>query len=77
MKVTCACFGASATPIAPVHAVRNGLLLAAALAATALSAAGRVAPGDLLAVLVAVGVGGLLALVLTRLDDFVFLLAPR
>jgi hypothetical protein len=77
MKVTCACFGSPTTRIAPVHAVRNCVLLAAALGAAAFSVASRGAPGDLLAVAVAIAVGGLLAVVITRLDDFVFLLAPR
>ncbi len=77
MTVTCACFGASASAIAPVHAVRNALLLTGALVAAVTSWLAPGTPADLVAVLVAVGVACLAALVLTRLEDFVFLLAPR
>jgi hypothetical protein len=74
LKVTCACFGASSSTIAPIHAVRNGLLLLGAVVAAAL---GPHVPTDLLTAVVAVGAGGVLALVFTRLDDFAFLLSPR
>lgn len=74
LKVTCACFGASATTIAPIHAVRNGLLLLMAIATAWL---GPHVPDDIAAAVVAVGVGVVLALVITRLDDFAFLLMPR
>jgi hypothetical protein len=77
MKVTCACFGSSSTEIAPIHAVRNSVLLAGAVAAAVTSWVVPTVPGDLAAVLVAVGAGAVLALVITRLDDFAFLLAPR
>lgn len=74
LTVTCACFGASRSTIAPIHAVRNGLLLLCAAVAAGL---GSHLPTDLVTAVVAVGAGGVLALVFTRLDDFAFLLSPR
>jgi hypothetical protein len=73
LQVRCACFGASATVIAPIHAVRNGLLLLAAVAATGL---GSAVPAEPAAVGVAILAGAVGAVVLTRLDDVAFLLAP-
>ncbi|GAA1693363.1 MauE/DoxX family redox-associated membrane protein [Fodinicola feengrottensis] len=74
LKVTCACFGSSSTTIAPIHAVRNGLLLLGAAVAASL---GPDVPADLVTAAVAVAVGAVLAIVMTRLDDFAFLLSPR
>lgn len=77
MAVTCACFGSSGSTIAPVHAVRNGLLLLGALVAAVTSWVGPRVPTDLVTAAVAVGVGAVLAVVITRLDDFAFLLASH
>lgn len=74
LTVTCACFGASSTTIGPIHAVRNGALLILAVGTAWL---GPQVPDDLAAVVMAVGVGCVLALVVTRLDDFAFLLTSR
>jgi hypothetical protein len=74
LKVTCACFGSSSTTIAPIHAVRNGFLLLTAVVAALL---GSPVPDDLVAAVIAVSIGGVVALVITRLDDFAFLLTSR
>jgi len=75
MRVRCACFGSSGATLAPVHAVRNALLLLGAVGATATAWAGPIDTAAALAV--AVVAGGLLGLLLTRLDDLVFLIAPH
>lgn len=74
LKVTCACFGAATATIAPIHAVRNGALLILAVGTAWL---GPLVPDDPAAAVMAVGAGSVLALVVTRLDDFAFLLTSR
>lgn len=74
LDVKCACFGAATSTIGPIHVVRNSALLFMAIATGWL---GPHVPDDLAAVVVAIGIGGVLALVITRLDDFAFLLQPR
>lgn len=74
MKVRCACFGSNGATLAPVHVVRNAILLLCAVAATATAWAGPV--DSVAAVAVAAVAGGLLAVLLTRLDDLAFLIAP-
>ncbi|GAA4624121.1 methylamine utilization protein MauE [Actinoallomurus vinaceus] len=70
-RAPCRCFGASSTPIAPRHLVRNATLLVAA-------ALGGMAPGGLpvtagLAIAVAGGLVG--AILIVALDDIVDLFA--
>jgi uncharacterized membrane protein YphA (DoxX/SURF4 family) len=74
-RTACHCFGTSASPLRPVHLVRNGLLLAAAGTGLLLGGAGLAgtAPPLLLVTAVAAAVA---ALVLTRLDEIVDLFAP-
>ncbi len=74
LKVTCACFGASSATIAPIHVVRNAFLLLCALVAVAV---GPRLPHDVVTTAVTIGAGAFLAVVITRLDDFAFLLSPR
>ena len=74
MKVRCACFGSSGSTLAPVHAVRNAILLLGAVAATATAWTGAV--DTVAAAAIAVVAGVLLGVLLTRLDDLAFLIAP-
>lgn len=73
--VSCACFGATASPVGRVHVVRNLALLATAGVglATAASGAGSSLPPAV--ALLCSGAGLVGALVLTRLDDLVGLFA--
>jgi hypothetical protein len=74
-RVPCRCFGASEAPIGRRHLVRNGGLLAVAVAGLAASIADG-APGGLTvdpAALVAAFAGLLVALLVIRMEDLVFL----
>ncbi|MGI5128074.1 MauE/DoxX family redox-associated membrane protein [Pseudonocardia sp. CA-107938] len=64
-KAACLCFGTTERPYRAAHLVRNGLLAAAALAGAVLSGY----PVDLLAALIMVVGGVLVALVLVAFDD--------
>lgn len=71
--LTCRCFGASAQPIGVGHVVRNALLLAAAAVAersAGLSAAAP--PSDPATVAVAMALGAIAGLLITRWDDLAF-----
>jgi hypothetical protein len=66
----CHCFGAAASPLGPVHLVRNGILLI--IAGTGLVVGGVGLDGAAPAGLVVAGAAALVAaVVLTRLDDIV------
>lgn len=68
IEVRCACFGSSAGALAPVHLVRNAVLLVAALVG------GYSAPGA--SPVVAVPAGVALALIVIRFEDLDFLFRP-
>ncbi|MQY08404.1 MauE/DoxX family redox-associated membrane protein [Actinomadura macrotermitis] len=67
-RVPCRCFGASEAPLGAAHLIRNGLLLAAAVTATAGRLAGPVHLGHPAGVTVALA-GAALGLVLVLLFD--------
>ena len=73
-RTPCRCFGRSSSPLGPRHLVRNGLLLAVAVAGLAASVAGGSA--DLAGALVAVLAGLFVGLVLATFDDLAQLIAP-
>jgi hypothetical protein len=68
----CRCFGASSTPLARRHLVRNVLLTAAALVGLAAPAGQRPLLGSLVALLAGASTG----LLVTVLDDLVALFTP-
>lgn len=73
MTVRCACFGAQATPLRPIHLVRNGFLLTCAVAAVATGSAG---PLDGSGWILGASAGAVLAVVTVRLEDLAFLFSP-
>lgn len=72
--LTCRCFGASAQPIGPGHVVRNALLLAAAaVAAVAVWLGdGAAPPSDPATAAIALALGAIAGLLITRWDDLAF-----
>jgi len=72
--MVCRCFGAEATPIGRHHVVRNALLTSASLAA--LCGPVALGPRDPASAAIAIGVGLLLGVLVTRWDDLVFVFRP-
>lgn len=71
--LTCRCFGASAQPIGVGHVVRNALLLAAAaVAALAAWLGGAAPPAEPATAAVALALGAIAGLLITRWDDLAF-----
>ncbi len=76
-KVFCRCFGASATPVGWIHLGRNGVLLALGAAVFVLSLSASAAEWRSITGSLEMAAPGLvLGLMLTRLDDLMFLMAP-
>jgi hypothetical protein len=75
-RVSCRCFGARASSAGPLHLVRNGVLLAAAVSGGLLQFAG-LAPAGVAAAGAAAALGAFAALVVIRLDDLAYLLGSR
>lgn len=75
-RVPCRCFGATQTPIGPVHLVRNGVLAAVAVAGLAVKVAGPAGELHLAGVVVAASAGLVGAVLLVRIGDLVALFAP-
>lgn len=71
-SVRCRCFGAGGDVLGPKHLVRNGLLVAVAVAGAFGGGVTPPAP----AALAAMVTGALLGLLTTRWEDVVFLLVP-
>ncbi|MET7302452.1 MauE/DoxX family redox-associated membrane protein [Embleya sp. NPDC005575] len=75
-RSSCRCFGASDVPLGTRHLVRNGVLLAVALAGAATTGPGGFADPPPLAGALIAGVAGLIgALLIITLDDIVDLFA--
>jgi len=72
----CRCFGPTATPLGPLHLVRNGLLGAVAAAGAALLLVAPTAPADPGGLVVAGAAGAVLAAVLIRVDDLISVFTP-
>jgi hypothetical protein len=73
-RTPCRCFGRSSSPLGPRHLVRNGLLLAVAVAGLGASVAGGSA--EPAGALVAVLAGLFLGLIIATFDDLAQLVAP-
>ncbi|MFI7633495.1 MauE/DoxX family redox-associated membrane protein [Nonomuraea sp. NPDC049400] len=76
VRMSCACFGRSTTPLGVPHLVRNGILSVAAITGLVLGA-GRPVTASPQALLVPVLAALVTALVLIRFDDLVDLFKPR
>nr|WP_236666965.1 MauE/DoxX family redox-associated membrane protein [Nonomuraea sp. K271] len=71
-SVRCQCFGAGGGQLGPQHLVRNGLLIAVAVAGAIAGGLPTSAP----AMLIALVAGAFLGLLTTRWEDVAFLLVP-
>ncbi|WP_217211873.1 MauE/DoxX family redox-associated membrane protein [Streptomyces sp. AC550_RSS872] len=71
--VPCRCFGASATPLGPVHVVRNLALTAVGLAGLAAGLTSSAWPAHAGGVAVTAATAAIGALILIRFDDLAFL----
>jgi Methylamine utilisation protein MauE len=74
-QATCACFGASQRPLGRRHLVRNGLLIAGALAG-AVAHASAAGSAGIAGAAVGLAAGAVVALVLIRLEDLIDLFSP-
>ncbi|WP_232665273.1 MauE/DoxX family redox-associated membrane protein [Pseudonocardia sp. TRM90224] len=72
---SCLCFGVTERPFGPRHLVRNGFLIAVALLAAVASAVGGGAV-EAAGVLLAVGVGLIVAVLIVMFDELVDLFGP-